>query len=94
MKQPTDQEKIDLYADALIISLHDVASRIGEPDIHAAISALTYAQGYLIAKIPAEHRRQIYGECGAALRRQTAEFAKECVNQDRPARPQAAEDKK
>lgn len=82
MKVPTEQEKINLYADALIIALHDAASRIGAPDINAAISALTYAQAYLIAKIPAEHRRQIYGECGAALRRQTAEFAKEAEGND------------
>jgi hypothetical protein len=77
MKQPTDQQKIDLYADALIIALHDVASRIGEPDINAALAALTYAQAYLVAKLPAEHHRTAFGECGAALRRQTAAFAEE-----------------
>ena len=45
-------EKATLYSAAVIEALAVAGREIGEPDINAAIAALTHAQAYLIAKIP------------------------------------------
>lgn len=65
----------EIYSDTIIMALIDAASKTGVADYNAALAALTNAQAYLIAKLPPEVRRQTFGECGIALRQQTAAFA-------------------
>lgn len=45
------EQKTEHYAGAVIEALAAAGTRLGEPDINAAIVALTVAQAYLLAKI-------------------------------------------
>jgi hypothetical protein len=47
----TLEEKANAYSDAVILALVDVGSRLGKPDISAALAALAGAQAYMIANI-------------------------------------------
>ncbi len=72
--------KADIYADALIVALAETAERLGGPDINAALSALTFTQAYLIAKVTDRNdRRLCIKECHEALQSRTAQLVNDRI---------------
>ena len=67
------------YADAVIEALATVAQAEGAPDINSALAALTFAQGYLVAKLDPLKRQAAKTLCIRRLHEVTAEFVSEQV---------------
>lgn len=59
MVQISMEDKANLYSAAVIEALAIAGKEIGQPDINAAIAALTHAQAYLIAKIDDRKARRL-----------------------------------
>jgi len=60
----TAEDKAQVYSRAIIEALAAAGNEVGGPDINAAIGALAFAQGYLIAKITDRNLRR-RAEAGA-----------------------------
>lgn len=59
MVQITTEGKAQVYSAAIIEALATAGREIGDPDINAAIGALTHAQAYLIAKLTDRNARRL-----------------------------------
>ena len=59
MVQITTEGKAQVYSAAIIEALATAGREIGDPDINAALGALTHAQAYLIAKLTDRNARRI-----------------------------------
>lgn len=59
MTKVQDTDLASLYSTAIIEAVTIVAEETKNPDINAAIAALTHAQAYLIAKIKDRNARRL-----------------------------------
>jgi len=59
MVQITREGKAQVYSAAIIEALATAGREIGDPDINAAIGALSHAQAYIIAKIVDRNARRV-----------------------------------
>ena len=52
-------DKVTIYSAAINTALAEVAKQVGDPDLHAALTAIAHSTAYLIAKIKDRNARRL-----------------------------------